>query len=170
MIDNRKVLLLNSDYRALRFVTWERALRLMSREKVDIVSHWEDTIIRSIDGKIILPSTLRLKNHVRYYRKGPLKFSKLLIKKRDRFTCQYCGETRRSSLTIDHVIPKSRGGPTDYENCITACYSCNNKKNNRLLSETNMRLLNKPQNPIYDIYYGLYPSREQHPDWKMFLN
>jgi len=162
--------LLNSDYRALRFVTWERALRLMSREKVDIVSHWEDTIIRSIDGKIILPSTLRLKNHVRYYRKGPLKFSKLLIKKRDRFTCQYCGETRRSSLTIDHVIPKSRGGPTDYENCITACYSCNNKKNNRLLSETNMRLLNKPQNPIYDIYYGLYPSREQHPDWKMFLN
>jgi 5-methylcytosine-specific restriction endonuclease McrA len=82
---------------------------------------------------------------------------------------QYCGQTKRSVLTIDHVIPISKGGDTSYDNCITACYSCNNKKNNKLLSETNMRLINEPQNPIYDIYYGLYPSRKQHPDWKMFL-
>ena len=168
MVNNRKVLLLNSDYRALRFVTWERALRLMSREKVDIVSHWEDTIIRSIDGKIILPSTLRLKNHVRYYRKGPLKFSKLLIKKRDRFTCQYCGETRRSSLTIDHVIPKSKGGKNTWKNLVTCCQRCNTKKDSLSPAEAGLKLRYKPYRPTY-LQFLRRVNGSFHNDWLAYL-
>tara|TARA_R100001594_G_scaffold146245_2_gene197427 strand:+ start:679 stop:1206 length:528 start_codon:yes stop_codon:yes gene_type:complete len=169
MIDDRKILLLNSDYRALRFVNWGRALKLMYRGKVDIVSEWGDTVIRSVDGTISLPSTLRLKNRVHYFRKK-IHFSKAMVKRRDNYTCQYCGKTpTKKNTTIDHVIPVSKGGETSYENCVTACYKCNNKKNNKLLSQIDMKLINKPTKPLYDLYYGLYPSKIMHPDWKIFI-
>ena len=68
MIDDRKILLLNSDYRVLSFVNWTRALKLMYRGKVDIVSEWDDTVIRSADESISLPSTLRLRKRVKFFR------------------------------------------------------------------------------------------------------
>ena len=169
MAVERKILLLNSDYRPLRFVTWQRGLKLMHREKVDIISQWEGVNVRSCTRAITLPSTLRLKAHVKYYR-GKVKFSKKIIKIRDNFRCQYCGKRgERSKLTIDHIIPVSRGGQSTFENCVCACYSCNNKKNNHLLSETSMTLLMPPRTPSYDIYYGLFPSSIHHPDWRIFL-
>ena len=169
MVDDRKILLLNSDYRALKFVTWDRALKLMNREKVEVVSLWEGVSVHSASTSINLPSTLRLRSHVRFFRYIP-KFSKTLVKKRDNFECQYCGRTPgRNALTLDHVIPISRGGETSFENCVAACYKCNNQKNNKMLSEIKMKLINTPKKPVYDIYYGLLPSKIRHPDWKMFL-
>jgi len=169
MIDDRKILLLNSDYRPLRFVNWNRALKLMYRDKVDIVSEWDGIAIKSIDGTISLPSTLRLKNRVRYFMKR-IHFSKSMVKRRDNYTCQYCGKSpTKKNTTIDHVIPVSKGGETSYENCVTACYKCNNRKNNKLLSQIDMKLLKKPTKPLYDLYYGLWPSKIHHPDWEMFI-
>ena len=170
MIDNQKILLLNSDYRPLNFVTWNRALKLLIKGKVDVVSEWEGKAIRSVSGAIQLPATLRLRNHVRFFRKH-IVFSKAMVKKRDNYICQYCGtKPSRLQTTIDHVIPVSKGGQSSYENCVMACYPCNNKKNDRLLSQIGMRLLTRPAKPSYDVYYGLTPSSERHPDWKMFLN
>lgn len=169
MIDNQKILLLNSDYRALNFVTWNRALKLLIKGKVDVVSEWEGKAIRSVSVAIQLPATLRLRNHVRFFRKNII-FSKSMVKKRDHYTCQYCGSTpAKAQTTIDHVIPVSKGGQSSYENCVTACYKCNNKKNDRSLSQIGMRLITRPSKPCYDIYYGLAPSSERHPDWHMFL-
>tara|TARA_R100000008_G_C3585941_1_gene172278 strand:- start:2989 stop:3513 length:525 start_codon:yes stop_codon:yes gene_type:complete len=168
MIDDRKILLLNSDYRALRFINWNRALKLMYRNKVETVSEWEGFHIRSTSGNISLPSTLRLKTHVKYH-KVRIKFSKNLIKKRDAFTCQYCGEQERKKLTIDHIIPVSRGGQNSFENCVTACFKCNNKKNNRLLSEINMKLAKVPKKPTYLVCCGNDIPRKYHPDWKPFV-
>ncbi len=169
MIENQKILLLNSDYRPLNFVTWNRALKLLLKEKVDVVSEWEGKAIRSVSGAIQLPATLRLRSQVRFFRKKII-FSKAMVKKRDNYTCQYCGvRPSRTHTTIDHVIPVSKGGQSSYENCVTACYKCNNKKNDRLLSQIGMRLKTRPTKPCYDIYYGLTPSSERHPDWHMFL-
>ena len=169
MIDDRKILLLNSDYRVLSFVNWTRALKLMYRGKVAIVSEWDDTVIRSADESISLPSTLRLRKRVKFFRQK-IYFSKATVKRRDNYTCQYCGKAiNKKNLTIDHIIPVSKGGETSYENCVAACYKCNNKKNNKLLSQLDMKLLNKPRRPKHDVFYGLWPSKIRHPDWKMFL-
>ena len=172
MMDNRKILLLNSDYRALRFVNWQRALKLMHRGKVDIISEWNDTHIRSVSGNITLPSTIRLKRYVKYYHRARIKFSKNIVKKRDSYICQYCGKNGavdKKQMTIDHVMPVSKGGKSTFENCVTACFSCNNKKNNKLLSETSMKLLNKPKKPSIVICYGIEAPLEHHPQWESFL-
>ncbi len=173
MMDDRKILLLNSDYRALRFVNWQRALKLMHRGKVDIISEWNDTHIRSVSGNITLPSTIRLKRYVKYYHRARIKFSKNIVKKRDSYICQYCGKNGagdKKQMTIDHVMPVSKGGKSTFENCVTACFNCNNKKNNKLLSETNMKLLNKPKKPSIVICYGIEAPLEHHPQWESFLS
>ena len=85
MIDDRKILLLNSDYQALRFVNWQRALKLLFRNKVEVVSEWDGVEIRSTSGAVSLPSILRLKKYVKRH-KFRIKFSKGLIKKRDMYT------------------------------------------------------------------------------------
>ena len=164
-----KILLLNSDYRVLRFVDWNKALKLLLRNKIDIIDRWENISIRTTDGSIILPATIRLKKQVKYHR-AKIRFSKNLVKRRDDYTCQYCGKKEdRKKLTIDHVIPVSKGGESSFDNCVTACYKCNNKKNNHLLSETAMTLLMPPRTPRYDIYYGLFPSSIHHPAWRILL-
>lgn len=173
VMDDRKILLLNSDYRALRFVNWQRALKLMHRGKVDIISEWNDAHIRSVSGTITLPSTIRLKRYVKYYHRARVKFSKNIVKKRDSYTCQYCGTSgkeRKKQLTIDHVIPVSKGGKSTFENCVTACFTCNNKKNNKLLSETNMKLRKLPKKPNIVMCYGIEAPLKHHPQWKSFLS
>jgi 5-methylcytosine-specific restriction endonuclease McrA len=164
-----KILLLNSDYRVLRFVDWSRALKLLLKNKVDIIDFWEGVEIRTVDGSIVLPATIRLRNQVRFHR-AKIKFSKNLIKRRDNYKCQYCGKIEdRKKLTIDHVVPVSKGGESSFVNCVTACYKCNNKKNNSLLSETNMRLRKKPMRPLYSIHFGLNANSEHHKNWRIFL-
>ena len=164
-----KILLLNSDYRVLRFVDWNKALKLLLRNKIDIIDRWENISIRTTDGSIILPATIRLKKQVVYHR-AKIRFSKNLVKRRDDYTCQYCGKKEdRKKLTIDHVIPVSKGGESSFDNCVTACYKCNNKKNNSLLSQINMKLRKKPARPLYSVYYGLTPNSSHHNNWSMFL-
>lgn len=77
-------------------------------------------------------------------------FTKLNIMRRDCYTCQYCGCKNRSTLTIDHVIPKCLGGKNDWINCVTACFKCNNKKGYKSLKESGLKLLNKPYKPIWN--------------------
>ena len=89
LIEN-KVLLLNSDYRVLRFVRWSRALKLVFRDKVEILSEW-DKKISSYESTHNMPAIIRLKSRVKYY-PTQVKFTKLLVKKRDSYTCQYCGK------------------------------------------------------------------------------
>jgi len=164
-----KILLLNSDYRVLRFVDWSRALKLLLKNKIEIIDRWEEIKIRTVDGSIILPATIRLKNQVRFHR-AKIKFSKNLIKRRDNYTCQYCGKIQdRKKLTIDHVVPVSKGGESSFANCVAACYKCNNKKNNSLLSQTTMKLRRKPACPLYSIYFGLSVTSKHHTNWTIFL-
>ena len=87
--------------------------------------------------------------------------------RRDNFRCQYCG-TKAHNLTLDHVIPKSRGGSDSWENLVAACVKCNNKKSNRTPDEANLKLLNKPRRPSHIFFLKQYMGNYDD-NWRPFL-
>lgn len=142
----QSVLLLNSSYEPLRVVPWQRAVTLVFGGKVEIVEEY-DHHIRSISLVIRAPAVIRLLKYTRVGRKEPpLCRANLLA--RDNFECQYCSRDLSSKeATLDHVIPRSRGGRTSWENIVVACAPCNRKKGGRTPSEAHMPLRRKPTKP-----------------------
>ena len=141
---NRKVLLLNQSYEPLMIIGAKRAILLMLAQKVDMVEKYQE-LIHSMRLDIPLPSVVRLKEYARLHRKE-IVLSRKNILRRDNHTCQYCG-INSTRMTIDHIIPKQKGGLDTWENLITACVKCNSDKGNQLLHEVGMVLLSKPKRP-----------------------
>lgn len=143
----QRVILLNSDYSFLNTVNWKKAMCLIAKGKVEIVKA-SKKIIKSAENawEMVVPKVLRLVKLVRTIYKTRVPFSKKNVLYRDEFTCQYCGK-KKQRLTIDHVIPKSKGGRSNFENCVASCKPCNNKKGNRLPSEAKMGLPKRPIQP-----------------------
>ena len=145
---SKKTLLLNASYEVLSFITEKKAFKLLIKEKVEVVSSWND-LVNWGDGKIKHPATLRLKKHVRrnYFNSN---FSRKALVKRDRSTCQYCGKKLTASMiTIDHVLPRAQGGVTSFVNCVVCCQLCNNKKADKTPEQAGMKLLRKPTHPSF---------------------
>jgi 5-methylcytosine-specific restriction endonuclease McrA len=141
-----QVLLLNITYEPLRVINWKRAVTMLTLGKVEVVEEY-DREIRSVSFAIRLPSVVRL---LRFVKKPntPVKFSRQNIYIRDDYRCQYCGgRFSPTDLTWDHVIPKARGGRTEWENIVTCCIDCNRKKGGRKPSEASMTLIRKPKMP-----------------------
>ncbi len=139
-----QTLLLNATYEPLKVVHWQKAVTLWCQGKVEIISVY-DREIRSVSFTFKLPSVIRLLE----YRRIPHQtrsLSRKNIMLRDRYTCQYCGHTfPASELTMDHVIPRSRGGTSAWENLVTCCIPCNNLKGNRTPEEAGMKLQRMPR-------------------------
>lgn len=150
-MDDRKILLLNQDYKVINFVSEKKALTYLFKDKVEVISYWEDSHkFKFMDKKIKQPSIIRLKYFVKVNGFKNLSFSKRFLAKRDRFTCQYClKKLSPTQLTIDHVTPQSRGGKTTYTNCVISCWECNNKKDCKTPLEANMKLHSIPIIPKY---------------------
>jgi 5-methylcytosine-specific restriction endonuclease McrA len=172
MTQQVKVLLLNANWVPLHFISDTRALILLMKEKAEIVdmgghvSLWNNIIVRSASKSHPVPATIRLLNRVNCVWK-PSRFRKAILFERDRWECQYCGtKVRRDSATIDHVLPKSRGGATSWENCVTACKKCNKKKADLTPSEASMRLAKRPRAPKF----RMWSVGTWHDDWNNFLN
>ncbi len=166
----KRTLLLNSTYEVLQFVTERRAIKLLLKDKVEVISEWMD-INHNIYGKIINhPAVLRLKNQVKKKYK-PLAFSKKALFRRDQYQCQYCFKPLSpNNITIDHVIPRALGGPTNFLNCVSACYMCNGKKGHKTLTQANMKLIQEPKIPTeYYFYYSESSDQFWHHDWHLFL-
>jgi hypothetical protein len=165
-----KTLLLNSDYQPLAFIPDKRAIKLLLKEdKVDVISLWTDVKYFHSSGFIELPAVLKLKNKiVRNFIK--MVFSRSAVFKRDNYGCQYCRKSLTSTqVTIDHIIPKSRGGSNTFENCVAACHDCNEKKGSRLPHEIGMRLVKQPETPAG--YLVVSPQQENwHSSWNLFTN
>ncbi len=144
----RWTLLLNSTFEPLRVVTWKKAILLVMLGKVEVIEEY-DLIIRGVSFSIHLPAVVRLNRLVK--RKSPLiKFSRQNLYVRDRGVCQYCGTSyEQRELTYDHVIPRSRGGQTEWNNVVTCCVSCNLKKGGRTPEEAGMALMKRPKAPIW---------------------
>ncbi len=141
---NNKVLLLNQNYEPMTVIPAKKAIILICLQKVEIVEQ-HDLFIRSQFWSVPLPSVIRLRYYIRIpYRRVEL--TRRNIFKRDHNRCQYCGTTK-ATLTIDHVVPKTKGGRDTWENLVCACVKCNNKKGNRTPEQANMKLLNKLRRP-----------------------
>lgn len=144
-----ETLLLNATFEPLKVITWQRAVTLMFLGKVEVIEEYEDEEISSVSFTIKMPSVVRLLRLIRP-RSRRVKFSRLNVFLRDRNTCQYCGTTQPTNeLTYDHIVPRSRGGRTEWENIVTACVACNRQKGGRTPAEAGMRLLAKPSRPTY---------------------
>ena len=140
------VLVLNADYQALSVCSVERAVGLVWLDKAVLVEAREDKRLRSVRESFPWPSVVRLRRYVRVpYRKVLL--TRRNIIRRDDHRCVYCGAAE--SLTIDHVVPKSRGGRDAWDNLVAACTPCNNRKGNRTPDEAGMPLPRRPFRPSH---------------------
>ena len=165
-------LVLNADYRPLSYYPlslwcWQDTIKSVFLDRVTIVSHY-DRIIRSPSFNMKLPSVIALKNFVNP-QSNP-NFTRFNVFLRDKFSCQYCGIEK--DLTFDHLLPKSKGGVTDWENVITACSTCNVKKGGRLYSQSGMKLFRKPFRPtVEDLHQNgrNFPPNFLHESWMDYL-
>lgn len=142
-----ETLLLNATFEPLKVISWQRAVTLLFLGKVEVVEQYEDEEISSVSFSIKMPSVVRLLRMIRP-RFRRVKFSRLNVFLRDKYSCQYCGSVMPTTeLTYDHILPRSRGGRTEWENIVTACVPCNRQKGGRTPSEAGMRLLRPPVRP-----------------------
>ena len=166
---SKKTLLLNASYEVLSFVTERKAFKLLFKDKVEVISAWDDSIAWG-DKRIKHPATVRLKTHVRrnFFNSN---FSRKALVKRDKSTCQYCGrKLTASQITIDHELPRAQGGITSFTNCVVCCQLCNNKKADKTPEQANMVLLKRPTHPSFSAHhYVADPQEHWHPDWDDFL-
>jgi len=138
-----KVLVLNSDFTPLNVTNVYRGFNLVSNGKAEIVKSSDRPICTGVK-EFIRPLIIRLLNYVRYRPKG-VKISRQRIFSRDKHTCVYCGSKR--NLTIDHILPKSRGGKNTWTNMVTCCSPCNRKKGDKTPEESNLKMIYKISEP-----------------------
>jgi 5-methylcytosine-specific restriction endonuclease McrA len=137
------VLVLNASYEPLNITTWRRAMVMLLKGKAEGLEH---DLGRQVREDTWLPTVIRLRQFVRVpYREMPLTRRNLF--QRDGHRCQYCGCTGQQ-LSIDHVVPRSRGGSDSWDNVTTACLPCNVRKGNRTPREAGMPLARKPHRPL----------------------
>lgn len=142
-----QTLVLSAAYEPLQIVTWQRAMTLFFMDKVEVVEEYADKHVRTVTVTLPMPSVVRFVKAVKT-RKRAVKFSRQNVYARDKGRCQYCGEVvPRHLATYDHVMPRSRGGRTTWENVVIACVGCNQKKADKTPSEARMKLLSTPVKP-----------------------
>jgi hypothetical protein len=161
-----KTLLLDKMYRPIAFLPFKKMVRLVMTGKADVLSVWKGTFIYN---NFEYPSIIILKT---YIRKKPLipRFNFRGIFRRDTFHCQYSGAILPSSqLTVDHIIPKARGGKSTWDNCVTASLAINAAKGNRTPEEAGLKLIRKPTAPIDSLALEYSVIQDPHPDWEVYF-
>src|SRR5438128_10784526 len=143
--ESGRVLVLNATFEPINVCTVRRATVLLLKEKAEIIEHasWE---LRSESLSVPRPVVIRLVTFARVPRDtSRRKITRRAVFARDRWTCQYCGS--RSNLTVDHVVPRSKGGESSWDNIVASCAPCNRRKGDRALNQAGMALRRKPRNP-----------------------
>ena len=167
--------MLNADFRPLSYFplsvwSWQDAVKAVFLDRVSVVSQYERTI-HSPTFEMRLPSVIALKEYVPAARRPA--FTRFNVFLRDRFCCQYCnGDFATNELTFDHVVPKSRGGRTSWQNVVTACSPCNLQKGNMLLRESGLVLRCTPVEPSTQMlqeHGRAFPPGYLHESWRDFL-
>ncbi len=168
MQQNAPVLVLNQNFEPLNVCNARRALVLVLCGKAEVLE-LNHQIVHTPSMSIHCPSVIRLAHLIR--RPQPrARLSRREIFIRDNYTCQYCG-VRTRELTLDHVIPRSKGGPHTWENLVSACKTCNHRKGGKMINETRMRLARVPKEPRANVYHMISRYMENGPldEWLMYL-
>ncbi len=168
-------LILNADYRPLSYFPlsiwpWQDAVKAIFRGSVTVISEYEQKV-HSPSWEMNLPSVLALNEYVHIERKPA--FTRFNVFLRDQWQCQYCGnDFKTHELTFDHVIPRARGGRTEWENIVAACRGCNTAKGSKMPHEVNMHPLKEPVQPsIHELqsHGRKFPPNFLHESWGDFL-
>jgi len=189
------VLVLNKLFMAVRIVSVRRALILLFKQTAEVVSveegrydcydfsSWaevsqykrvfepaEHDWIRTVRFDLAAPRIIRLLTYSQMGR-GNIRFNRRNIFARDRSHCQYCGKKfHTSGLSIDHVIPRSRGGKSTWNNVVCCCLKCNVRKGGRLPKEAGLKLIRRPQKPKFNPVITVGASKQKYSSWKQFLD
>ena len=162
---NREVLVLNQNYQPHLICTARRAICLIYLGKAEVIENYRE-FVHSPSIALPLPSVVKLAKFVRV-RGNNIILSRKNILKRDQHRCQYCGR-RSVPMTVDHVLPKERGGRDTWENLVCCCHPCNRKKGNRTPAEAQMPLLGRPRKPNRIHYIRQFIKKEQQA-WRPYL-
>ncbi len=166
---NKHVLVLNTTYEPINICTVKRAIILIFKGSATMIEEDSD-YVHSISTKIKMPSVIKLNRYIKIPKK-PVELNRKNVLIRDEYTCQYCGKKfPASELTIDHIIPRVKGGKTTWDNVVACCKKCNEKKGGKTLVEAGMKLIKKPSVPTY--MYLLHIFRHIGSDkkkWKKYL-
>ena len=165
-------LVLNADYRPLSYYplslwNWQDSIKSAYLDRVTIVNNY-DRIIKSPSFSMKLPSVIALKSYIKP--KSNPNFTRFNVFLRDKFMCQYCGSN--SELTFDHLLPRSKGGKTDWNNVVTACSSCNVQKGGRFYDNSEMSLQQIPYQPSTEDLHRNgknFPPNFLHKSWIDYL-
>ena len=175
-LDHCPTLVLNADFRPLSYYplslwSWQDAIKAVFMERVNIVSEYDDRVIRSPSLEMKIPSVIALKEYIPP--KTRTAFTRFNVFLRDKWECQYCAHKFRThELTFDHVIPRSRGGGTSWENIVAACQHCNLLKGNLLPAECRMFPIRQPVEPsVHELQKNgrAYPPNFLHESWNDYL-
>ena len=168
-------LVLNADFRPLSYFplslwSWQEAVKAVVTDRVNVVSEYEQ-VVRSPTFELPLPSVISLKEYVSQARRPA--FTRFNVFLRDRFVCQYCGDgLPAQELTFDHVVPRSRGGRTTWQNVVSACAPCNLRKGGRMPEDSGVPPLRPPREPtMWELQENgrAFPPNFLHDSWGDFL-
>lgn len=182
---DRPTLVLNRHWQPVNVATVSRALVLMWNESAQAVDpddfrlyRWEDwaklrprdgePFLRTVRAHLRVPEVITLTRYDRH-REATVTFCRRNLFKRDHATCQYCGaRPGTSELTIDHILPRSHGGVSSWENCALACVPCNARKANRTPEQAGMKLRKPPTRPTWRPLYAMSSIRIE--SWSKFMS
>ena len=162
---NRKVLVLNQDYSPISVCTIQRAFLLTYLNKSELVQPANGHKLRSVSQSFPMPAVIRLNKYVNIPYKG-VPLTRQNVFKRDKFKCQYCGTDK--DLTLDHVVPRSKGGKSAWNNLVTACKKCNARKGDSTPEKAQLHLRSKPVRPSYLLFLR-ESSGTVHEEWQPYL-
>jgi len=157
-----EVLVLNTSYQPLQILIMRKAIKLLAKNRADVIKSIEGKTIKSCYINMPLPSVIKLTQYIKYQRK-PLPYSKKNVLIRDKFLCQYCGG--KDGLTIDHIVPQCKNGESTFENTIACCKRCNTIKGDKTLKQSGFILSHQPRRPSPFILMRYL----KHPEWEEFL-
>ena len=184
----QSVLVLNRLWQAVHITNARRAFGLLYVGRAKALTHdfsaydWEAwrlfsdepdadgaDFVHSVSQRLLVPRVIQLLHFDRLPR-SRVKFTRANIYTRDKYRCQYCGrQASKAELNIDHLVPRSRGGRSTWENVVVACIPCNRHKADRLPTEAGMSLIREPQRPRWNPAMNLTTTLDPHPEWQPFL-
>lgn len=171
-IKKNSVLLLNSYYEPITLISLKKVFNLQTRDKIYIEEYEDNLKIRSFNKEWKVPCVVRLNSYVNIRKKKRDTSNKRTkIYRRDNYKCGYCNVLGNDkTLTLDHIIPKSLNGSNEQDNLVTCCFDCNQKKGNKTLQESGMKLLHTPKQLSLELdKLTLNNWAKQKPIWRKYL-